>query len=45
METILNLAQFLTGEDFASTGRTAERLGLAGMSAAQITTYVETGRR
>jgi len=45
MEIILNLAQFLTGEDFASTGRTAERLGLAGMSATQITAYVETGAR
>jgi opine dehydrogenase len=45
METILNLAQFLTGEDFAATGRTAERLGLAGMSAAQITAHVETGAR
>jgi len=43
METILNLAQFLTGEDFVSTGRTAERLGLAGMNAAQILRYVETG--
>ncbi|MGE5258186.1 MAG: NAD/NADP octopine/nopaline dehydrogenase family protein [Hyphomicrobiales bacterium] len=45
METILNLAQFLTGENFASTGRTVERLGLTGMSPEQITAYVETGAR
>jgi opine dehydrogenase len=43
MQTILNLAQFLTGEDFISNGRTVERLGLSGMNAAQIVRYVETG--
>jgi opine dehydrogenase len=43
MQTILNLAQFLTGEDFISNGRTVERLGLSGMNAAQILRYVETG--
>ena len=43
MQTILNLAQFLTGEDFLSNGRTVERLGLSGMNAEQIAAYVETG--
>lgn len=43
METIVNLAGFLTGKDFRSTGRTLDKLGLAGMTLQAIQQYLETG--
>jgi len=33
----------MTGRDFAAEARTLERMGLAGMQAAEIRRYVETG--
>ena len=45
METVIKLAEFLTGKDFTGTGRTVETLGLAGMSAEGILRFVETGTK
>jgi opine dehydrogenase len=43
METVIKMAQWLTKRDFFATGRTAEALGLSGMSAEGVVAYVETG--
>lgn len=45
METVIKMAQFLTGRDLYATGRTAEALGLSGMSAERIVAFVETGKQ
>jgi len=43
METVVQLGQLLLNEDFTATGRTLDKLSLAGMSAARIVQFVETG--
>lgn len=43
METVIRLAEFLTGHDFTENARTVESLGLAGMTAQEILRFVETG--
>lgn len=43
METIIKLGEFLTGKDLTKTGRTAEKLGLAGMTVEDIRQYLLTG--
>jgi len=45
MQTIAALAEFLVGKDLTTTGRTVERLGLAGMNAQAILRFVEHGER
>ncbi|HPB31116.1 MAG TPA: NAD/NADP octopine/nopaline dehydrogenase family protein [Candidatus Sumerlaeota bacterium] len=45
INAIIQLAGLLHGVDYATVGRTAERLGLAGMSVRQIRRYVEEGRK
>lgn len=42
-EAAVTVIGALSGRDFAREGRTTESLGLAGMSAAEIVTYVERG--
>ncbi len=42
METVARMAGFLVGEDFFATGRTAETLGLSGLSAQDIIRMVES---
>ncbi len=44
MENVISLAEFLLEQDLTSTGRTMERLGLAGRSIADILEFVETGK-
>ncbi len=41
MESVAHLAGFLLGENFFATGRTVERLGLSGMTTADIVRFVE----
>jgi opine dehydrogenase len=43
VEAIVNIACMANGEDYWTTGRTAEKLGLAGMSAQQMVQYAITG--
>jgi opine dehydrogenase len=45
METVVNLAQFILEKDLTANGRTVESLGLAGKSATDILSYVETGKK
>ncbi len=45
METMIKLGEFLIGEDFTSSGRSLERLGLAEMSVHEIRDYLQTGKR
>ncbi len=45
METMIKLGEFLTGEDFTSSGRSLEKLGLADMSVPEILRYLQTGKR
>ena len=45
METVVKLAEFLTGSDLTSSGRTLEHLGLSGMTVNQIQAFLETGVR
>ena len=45
METVIKLGEFMTGQDLTSTGRTLENLGLAGMTTADIQSYLKTGVR
>jgi opine dehydrogenase len=45
METVIKLGQYLTGENFTSSARSLEKLGLAEMSVEQIKEYLETGVR
>jgi opine dehydrogenase len=43
IDAVIRLAQILAGSDFAADARTLDRMGLAGISAAQIRQVVETG--
>ena len=43
MESVVHLAGFLIGENFFSTGRTVDSLGLSGMTTADIVRLVEKG--
>jgi opine dehydrogenase len=43
IDLAIDLACLLLGEDLRATGRTAASLGLAGLSAEQMTRYVEAG--
>ena len=43
METIIKLGEFILGRDLTDTGRTLERIGLAGMTAAEMMRFIETG--
>lgn len=43
LDAIVNIACMANGEDYWSTGRTAEKLGLGVMSARQMVKYVVTG--
>ncbi len=45
METIVRLGELLLKEDFMTSGRTLENLGLSGMNAEEMITFVETGAR
>lgn len=43
IDAMIRTASILCGADFYATGRTIERLGLQGLSVAEITRYVERG--
>ncbi len=43
IDTIIKLANIMTGRDFLREGRTVEKLGLAGMTASQILEFAQTG--
>ena len=43
IDALITLVRAMTGRDFAAEARTLERMGLAGMQAAEIRRYVETG--
>ena len=43
IDSLVTLAQSMTGKDFAAEGRTLDRLGLVGMDAQQIRRVVEEG--
>lgn len=43
MESVVNLAGALKGEDYWSIGRTLDKIGLQGMSIDQIRTYLQEG--
>jgi opine dehydrogenase len=43
IDTLVDITRCMTGKSFAAEGRTLERLGLAGMDAAQIRRVVEEG--
>jgi opine dehydrogenase len=45
IDTMVNLAQLVIGRDYWGEGTTADKLGLSGMSAEEIQTYVTLGRR
>lgn len=45
IEAIVNIACMANGVDYWTTGRTAEKLGLAGMSAHEMVRYAVTGER
>lgn len=43
METIIRLGEYILDEDLTTTGRTIEKLGLAGMTVPEISRFLETG--
>ncbi|HEY2617474.1 MAG TPA: NAD/NADP octopine/nopaline dehydrogenase family protein [Acetobacteraceae bacterium] len=43
IDALITLVRTMTGKDFSSEARTLERMGLAGMSASEITRFVERG--
>lgn len=43
IDTIIKLADIITGRNFFSEGRTVEKLGLSGLSVAQIHMFARTG--
>lgn len=43
IDTIIRLANIITGENFIEKGRTVEKLGLKGLSASQIIEFAQTG--
>jgi hypothetical protein len=45
IDAVIRLASILAGSDFAGTTRTLERMGLAGMDAAQIRRMLDEGFR
>jgi len=45
IDAVIRLAQILSGSDFANTARTLDRMGLAGMAAAQIRSTLDEGFR
>lgn len=45
METTIRLAELMLDEDFTSSGRTLENLGLAGMGPKEILHFAETGSK
>lgn len=45
MDTIIELGGYLLDKDFMVSGRTLEKLGLAGMSKEEILHFVETGEK
>jgi opine dehydrogenase len=45
METTIRLAELMLDEDFTSSGRTLENLGLAGMGPKEILDFAETGAK
>jgi opine dehydrogenase len=45
MRLVARLGELLLGEDFRATGRTLERLGVAGMNPRAFDRYLETGER
>jgi opine dehydrogenase len=45
METVIKLGEFMTGKDLTTSGRSLEKLGLAGMTIREIREYIETGVR
>jgi opine dehydrogenase len=45
IDSVIRLATILAGSDFAATARTPDRMGLAGMDAAQIRRTLEDGFR
>ena len=45
METVIKLGEFILDRDLTTNGRTLEKIGLSGMSAAAIRRFVETGRK
>jgi opine dehydrogenase len=45
IDSVIHLATILAGSDFAATARSLDRMGLAGMDAAQITRTLDEGFR
>ena len=45
IDAVIRLATILAGSDFAATARTLDRMGLAGMDAAQIRRTLDEGFR
>lgn len=43
IDTIINLAEMLTGRNFTEEGRTVEKLGLKGLNAMEIRQFAQTG--
>ena len=43
IDTVIRLANIMTGRNFIQEGRTAEKLGLNDMSASQILEFAQTG--
>jgi opine dehydrogenase len=43
IDAVIVIAQCMAGKDFAANARTLDRLGLAGMGAAQIRQVMEEG--
>ncbi len=44
IDTVVGLASLVSGRDWWTDGRTADKMGLAGMSASQMVEYVTEGR-
>jgi opine dehydrogenase len=45
IDTMVSLAQLVIGTAYWDEGITAEKLGLGGMSAAQVVKYITTGEK
>jgi len=45
IDSVIHLATILAGSDFAATTRSLDRMGLAGMDAAQIRRMLDEGFR
>jgi len=45
IDALIEIARHMTGKDFASEGRTLERLGLSGMDGQQIQRVAQEGFR